>query len=128
METFSKDMNVAFLFYLKNANASHFFSELEMETCWRMKVFYGEIWLLYLYRYIHTHTSDAIWYFSIPDFTNLVFFEWFGLVFNLPIFSKKIFSVWYSVSHQNPTYLASKVVFNFRSIHRELEHSTFLWW
>ncbi len=41
-----------------------------------------------LYRYIiylffcnnySTRTSDAIWYFSIPDFTNLVFFN--GLVF-----------------------------------------------
>ncbi len=25
------------------------------------------------------HFSDAIWYFSIPVFTNLVFFKWFGI-------------------------------------------------
>ncbi len=36
------------------------------------------------------HVSDAIWYFSIPDFTNLVFFQWFGINF-----LADLFTVWY---------------------------------
>ncbi len=35
-------------------------------------------------------SSDAIWYFSIPDFTNLVLLEWFG-IYNLA----DLFTVWY---------------------------------
>ncbi len=32
-----------------------------------------------IYWYSYTVCSDAIWYFSVPDFTNLVFFKWFGI-------------------------------------------------
>ncbi len=82
------------------------------------------------------HTSDDIWYFSVPDFTNLVFFKWFGiknfadwyLLFGI-FFLKKFFTVWYLKflnifnKIRNLVYFAQNLVFSLEDNLASLLHT-----